>query len=192
MNNLSQDNATLHDSLQQTKHAFVFLQREYKKLKQTLERTEAELDLQKAHNCQLQSLRANTAKEREKCGVLEAKLQEMRTLFKVACEEQTSWQLEQDSLLGQLEAENANLRLLLALPESTRECETIEQLLARVEAEQQLLAYQAELKKRQEWEGEVERIRVEVATQLQAKFEERVAELEKQYPAAAAASHAAE
>ena len=118
-------------------------------------------------------------------------MQEMRTLFKVACEEQTSWQLEQDSLLGQLEAENANLRLLLALPESTRECETIEQLLARVEAEQQLLAYQAELKKRQEWEGEVERIRVEVATQLQAKFEERVAELEKQYPAAAA-SHAAE
>ena len=41
------------------------------------------------------------------------------------------------------------------------------------------MTYQAELRRRQDWECEVERIRVEVATQLQAKYEERVAELER-------------
>ena len=49
--------------------------------------------------------------------------------------------------------------------------EPLEATLARLEREEMEAGYREEMRKRHEWEQEVERIRVEVATQLQHKYE---------------------
>lgn len=54
----------------------------------------------------------------------------------------------------------------------------MDETLKRLEREEMEAGYREEMRKRREWEMEVERIRVEVATQLQHKYDQKVGELE--------------
>jgi hypothetical protein len=74
-------------------------------------------------------------------------------------------------LLDELLTENQTLRRVLSLGKET---EPIEQIIVRLERQAQEAAYKDDTRKRIEWETEVERIRVEVASQLQQRYNERV------------------
>lgn len=82
-------------------------------------------------------------------------------------------------LMQELQTENDSLRRLLTIGQD--QSEQVSVTLERIERQQYEMCYKEDMRKRQEWEGEVERIRVEVASQLQAKYNERVHQLEQFY-----------
>jgi len=72
--------------------------------------------------------------------------------------------------------ENENLRNLLTF--NIKQEGSVHSILKRLETDQAEQQYKAEMQRRKLWENEVERIRVEIARQLETRYQERVQELE--------------
>lgn len=76
----------------------------------------------------------------------------------------------------ELEAENCQLRNLLTL--ATYEEQDVEKILQESEQRDIQMRYEAERRKQQEWDQELQRLRDEISGKLEKRYEQRVIDLE--------------